>query len=113
MGSAGIAKKENGIFAILKAFWTNETENEANIEDIDVGANKSNISEVELKELKKSLKERLKVIEDNYGITPKEIKERKKIGPKIQKATLNKSEKSKEYNIEDKNISNEDKIQEK
>lgn len=112
MGNTGTTKRE-GIFAIIKSFWTNEVENEPNIENINEGVRTNNVSEAEIKELKKSLKERLKVLEDNYGITPKEIKERKRTAPKIQKATINESGTTKEYNIEEANINNEDKIQEK
>lgn len=113
MGNPGTVKEKSGLIQILVAFFGNgeEVENKEIIEIKDEEAEKNNISEKQLKELKKSLKERLKVIENNYGITPKMIKEGKRVSTKIQETKLRKE--GKVNNIESKEVrEEEDKIQE-
>ena len=88
MSSVGTAKK----FAwldVFKSFWKADSDIDENdikpIEKIDTKA--INITEKDFEELKKSSK-RISVLEDRYGIEPKNLKPRKAPKAKVAKIEM-------------------------
>ncbi len=95
MSSAGTARK----FAwldVIKSFWKSDSDIDENdikpIEKIDTKV--VNVTEKDFEELKKSSK-RISVLEDRYGIEPKNLKPRK--SPKAKTAKIEMKNVSRNY----------------
>ena len=86
MSSAGTARKF-ALLDVIKSFWRADSDIDENdikpIEKIDTKV--VNVTEKDFEELKKSSK-RISVLEDRYGIEPKNLKPRK--APKAKTAKM-------------------------